>query len=133
MFCSKCGSENNEDAQFCAKCGNALIETDNIPKPVYRAREENMCFGSSGGTFPALVIGVIIIIVGTASFFGQSIGTIMGTWGENFGQIMGRWGMNVGRFFAEWGTNWGSRLGASISILIGLLIIYYILNSQGRR
>ena len=121
-----------EDAQFCAKCGSSLDRTEQNQRPVYRTRDD-MCFGFSGGTFPALIIGVIIIIVGAASFFGQSIGIIMGTWGENFGQSMGRLGMNIGRFFAEWGTTWGSRIGASLSILIGLVIIYYILNSQGRR
>ncbi len=132
MFCPKCGSENIEDAQFCVKCGSSLDRTEQIQRPVHRTRDD-LCFGSSVGTFPALMIGVIIIIVGAASFFGQSVGIILGTWGENFGQSMGRFGVNIGRFFAEWGTTWGSRIGASISILIGLVIIYYILNSQGRR
>lgn len=30
MKCSKCGSENNEDARFCTFCGNDLgVETQN--------------------------------------------------------------------------------------------------------
>lgn len=27
MFCSKCGTENIEDAVFCSKCGNNLKST----------------------------------------------------------------------------------------------------------
>ena len=27
MFCQKCGSENNNDAKFCLRCGNQFNET----------------------------------------------------------------------------------------------------------
>jgi hypothetical protein len=92
-----------------------------------------MCFGLSGGALPGLVIGAIIIIVGVTSVFGRDFGEMMGTWGESFGEGMGNWGEGVGRFFAEWGTSWGGKIGASISIIIGLAIVYYAVYGQGRR
>ena len=81
-----------------------------------------MCFGPSGGALPGLVIGAIIIIVGVASVFGR-----------NFGEGMGRWGEGVGRFFADWGMGWGSQIGASFSIIIGLAIVLYIMYGRDRQ
>jgi hypothetical protein len=92
-----------------------------------------MCFGPSSGALPGLVIGAIIIIVGVASVFGGSFGMMMGTWGEGFGEGMGRWGEGVGRFFADWGTNFGSMIGASIMIVVGLAIVFYVLYEQNWR
>jgi hypothetical protein len=74
---------------------------------------------------PGMVIGIIIIIVGVTSFLGQNLGELIGRWGEVFGEGMGRWGENVGRFFADWGMTWGSKIGASFSIIIGLVILYF--------
>ena len=58
---------------------------------------------------------------------------MMGTWGENFGEGMGRWGEGVGMFFADWGMGWGGKIGASLSIIIGLAILYYFVYGQGKR
>jgi hypothetical protein len=133
MICPKCGSENPDDARFCASCGVALDESGYVRRPVSRDRADQMCFGASGGALPGLIIGAIIIIIGAFSLFGEDFGMMMGRWGETFGEGMGRWGADVGRFFAEWGTSWGSRIGASISIIIGLVIVYSVMYGQGRR
>ncbi|MBC8224591.1 zinc ribbon domain-containing protein [Candidatus Bathyarchaeota archaeon] len=133
MNCPKCGSENPDDARFCAGCGAALDGADDARRPVSWDRSDQMCFGPSGGTLPALVIGAIIIIVGVTSVFGRDFGEMMGAWGESFGEGMGEWGIGVGRFFAEWGTGWGSNIGAYISIVIGLAIVYYVMYGRGRR
>jgi hypothetical protein len=133
MVCPKCGAENHDDAMFCSSCGAALDEAGDAIRPVSRDRSDQMCFGSSNGMFPGMMIGIIIIIVGVTSFFGQNFGDMMGRWGEGFGEGMGRWGENVGRFFAEWGTSWGSKIGASFSIIIGLAILYFVLADRGRR
>jgi hypothetical protein len=82
---------------------------------------------------PGLVIGVIIIIVGVASVFGGNFGEMMEMWGEGFGEGMGRWGEGVGRFFADWGMGWGSKIGASFSIILGLAILYFIMYGRDRR
>ena len=133
MICPKCGSENLDDARFCASCGAALDGTGDVRRPVSRDRVDPMCFGLSGGALPGLVIGAIIIIVGVTSVFGRNFGEMMGTWGENFGEGMGRWGEGVGRFFADWGMGWGGKIGASFSIIIGLAIVYYFVYGRGRR
>jgi hypothetical protein len=144
MICPGCGSENLDDARFCTVCGAALDGTGDVRRPVSGGRAEPDCFGLFGGAFPGLVIGAIIIIVGVTYTFGQDFGQIIGAWGGSFGEAMGRWGGSfgesvgswgegVGRFFAEWGTSWGSRIGASIAIIVGLAILYYALYGQGRR
>ena len=133
MICPKCGSENIDDASFCAGCGAALDKASDVPRAGSRDRPDEMCFGLSGGALPGLVIGAIIIIVGVTSVFGGNFGEMMGSWGENFGEGMGRWGEGIGRFFADWGAGWGSTLGASMLIILGLAIVLYVLYGQGRR
>ena len=133
MICPKCGSENPDDASFCTGCGSALDGVGDIRRPVSGGRAEPDCFGLSGGALPGLVIGAIIIIVGVTSAFGRDFGEMMGAWGESFGEGMGRWGEGVGRFFADWGTSWGSKIGASVAIIIGLAIVYYAMYERGRR
>jgi hypothetical protein len=133
MNCPKCGSENLDDAKFCSSCGAALDGTGDIRRSFSRESDDQMCFGPSGGAFPGLVIGVVIIIVGVVSVFGGNFGMMMGRWGENFGESMGRWGEGVGRFFADWGMSWASRFGASIMIIVGLAIVYFVTVGRGRR
>ena len=132
-FCQKCGKEYEEGARSCPSCGAALDGAGDVRRPVSRDRVDQMCFGLSGGAIPGLVIGAIIIIVGVTSIFGGGFGEMMGTWGEGFGEGMGNWGEGVGRFFAEWGAGWGGTIGASISIIIGLAIVYYFVYGRGRR
>jgi hypothetical protein len=144
MICPKCGSENPDDARFCTGCGAALDHVSEVRRTGYGGRAEPDCFGPSGGALPGLLIGAIIIIIGVTYAFGGDFGQMVGSWGGSFGEAMGRWGESfgesvgswgegVGRFFAEWGTTWGSKIGASIAIIIGLAIVYYALYGQGRR
>lgn len=127
-ICPKCGSENLDNASFCSVCGAALDEAGDVRRRVPRDHGDQMCFGPSGGALPGLVIGAIIIIVGVASVFGGNFGVMMGMWGEG----RGRWGEGVGRFFADWGTGWGSKIGASFSIILGLAILYFIMYGRDR-
>jgi hypothetical protein len=79
--------------------------------------------GFSRGMIPALIIGGFIIIIGVTYSFGMDFGQMVGGWGENFGESMGRWGENFGEYFSDWGSNFGSSIGASVLVLIGLIII----------
>ncbi len=133
MICPNCGSDNLDDASFCSSCGAALDGTGDARRPVSKDRGDQMCFGPSGGAFPGLVIGAIIIIVGVTSVFGRNFGEMMGMWGEGFGEGIGRWGEGVGRFFADWGMGWGGTIGASFSIIFGLAIVFYVMSGRGRR
>lgn len=62
MFCTACGHHNNEDANYCAKCGAYLVaeqHTENIPMPlpgVGRDPDASVPVEPSGGQGAALVI-----------------------------------------------------------------------------
>ena len=95
---------------------------------------EPLFFGYSRSVFPSLILGFLVIMFGlTYSFardFGQTVGgwgenfgDTMGTWGENFGEVMSAWGEDVGRTFSDWGMGFGRYFGASILIIIGILIV----------
>ena len=66
VYCTKCGTKNEEDAAVCVKCGAPLAAY-----PTYRRagrRPEEECFGlPHGGTIVGLVIGIIIILIGITS------------------------------------------------------------------
>jgi ribosomal protein L40E len=63
VYCTKCGTKNEEDAVVCVKCGASLVT-----RPAWRRerkRPETECFGlPHGGAIVGLIIGVIIILVG---------------------------------------------------------------------
>ena len=59
----------------------------------------------------------------TVGGWAENFGDTMGTWGENFGESVGAWGENVGRTFSEWGMSFGRYFGASMLIIIGILIV----------
>jgi hypothetical protein len=143
MFCWKCGSENDDEAAFCAKCGASLDGSTEGPEGLYERRPPSV-YRPSSSALPGLVIGAVVIFIGITLSLGRDIGQIVGTWGSNFGQFMGNWGSSfgeymgswgesMGRFFAEWGTTVGVRLGAMIAIIIGLAIIASTLSAQNRR
>ena len=66
VYCTKCGTKNEEDATVCVKCGASLVT-----RPAWRRerrrreKEEEECFGlPHGGAIVGVIIGIIIIIVG---------------------------------------------------------------------
>jgi len=63
VYCTKCGTKNEEDAAVCIKCGAPLVTQP--PWRRARRRTEEECFGlPHGGAIVGLVIGIIIIIAG---------------------------------------------------------------------
>jgi len=66
VYCTKCGTKNEEDAVVCVKCGESLVGYQ--PSRRARPRPEEECFGlPHGGAIAGLVIGIIIILVGLSS------------------------------------------------------------------
>ena len=67
VYCTKCGTKNEEDAEVCTKCkeplvGRPLIRSERRPK-------EKECFGlPHGGSIIGLVIGFLIILIGASHF-----------------------------------------------------------------
>jgi uncharacterized membrane protein YvbJ len=84
VYCTKCGTKNEESAEFCAKCGAKLnvSREKNLEKRIgegaeefgkraeewgksFGKRAEDECFGlPHGGTIFGLILGIIIISVG---------------------------------------------------------------------
>ena len=68
VYCSKCGTQNTENAITCSNCGAPLYTVgqkyQGSEREHYR-RVEGECFGlPNGGKIAGLVFGIIIILVG---------------------------------------------------------------------
>jgi ribosomal protein L40E len=65
VYCTKCGTRNEDTAEFCMKCG-ASLQTGTVKSQRYeRRRAEGECFGlPHGGAIAAIVIGVLILLGG---------------------------------------------------------------------
>ena len=90
VFCSECGTKNEDSVEICVKCGSKLkVSTEkSLEKRIeegaeefgkraeawgedFGKRTEQECFGfPHGGTIFGLVIGIIIILVGVTSLAG---------------------------------------------------------------
>ena len=70
--CHNCGAENEEDDEYCSKCGEPLKEGgEKRYRPEHRQRQRDECFGLPGGNIIVpLIIGVILILAGLSSIFG---------------------------------------------------------------
>ncbi|HUK84971.1 MAG TPA: zinc-ribbon domain-containing protein [Candidatus Acidoferrum sp.] len=76
VYCPKCGTLNDDSAEFCVKCGAALRTGTYESRRYERRRAENECFGlPNGGAIVGLVIGIIVILYGVL-FLAQQEGWI---------------------------------------------------------
>jgi uncharacterized membrane protein YvbJ len=65
VYCPKCGTQNEDTAEFCIKCGANLQTGTYASRLRERRRAERECFGlPHGGAIAGLVIGVIILLWG---------------------------------------------------------------------
>ena len=90
VYCTRCGTKNEEDAKHCTKCG-ANLEVSLEERFERRAEEwgeqfgrraEEECFGlPHGGVIAGIIFGVIILVFGFAWLTGIDI------W-ENIGPFM---------------------------------------------
>jgi uncharacterized membrane protein YvbJ len=76
VYCPKCGTKNEDTADFCVKCG-ASLKTGTVSSRRYeRRRAQQECFGlPHGGAIAGMVIGAIILIWGFLMVL-QQTGTI---------------------------------------------------------
>lgn len=88
VYCTKCGTKNEDDANVCEKCGAPL----QISRPEKRYRSDSECFGPSerrhmedecfglphGGAIVGIIFGIIIVIIGLAIFSGLEIWDYLG-------------------------------------------------------
>lgn len=80
MYCSKCGTLNPDEADFCSKCGNNLKSQAPPEKGTVSSRG---LLGTEKDVILQRIVGVIIdyIVMGLISFFilGASIGPALAT------------------------------------------------------
>lgn len=86
VYCPKCGTQNEDEAKFCAKCGATLYPEKVEKRGEYTCfgprgrRPEEECFGLPyGGAIVAIIFGALIIILGLSIVFQQDIGRWVGT------------------------------------------------------
>jgi uncharacterized membrane protein YvbJ len=66
VYCTKCGTENEENAETCKNCGASLSPTAYR----YRRRDwdpEDACFGGRNRTMWPIIIGAFLILLGLSS------------------------------------------------------------------
>jgi uncharacterized membrane protein YvbJ len=94
VYCTKCGTKNEEDVEYCIKCG-ASLWVSREKRLERRAKEwgeefgrraeewgeefgrraERECFGlPHGGAIVGLIIGMIVLLVGFSWLAGIDIG-----------------------------------------------------------
>jgi uncharacterized membrane protein YvbJ len=72
VYCSKCGTKNEDTATYCVKCGMSLQTGTRESRRIERRRAEGECFGlPHGGAIAGIVIGALILIWGLLSIAQQ--------------------------------------------------------------
>ena len=65
VYCPKCGTQNEDTAEYCVKCGANLQTGTNASRRYERGKMERECFGlPHGGAIVGLAIGVIVLLWG---------------------------------------------------------------------
>lgn len=74
-YCDKCGSKNEEDAEYCSKCGAPFKDGDERRRYRHdRHHQREECFGlPHGGLIVGVIVGVFLIIFGLSSIYGFSV------------------------------------------------------------
>jgi uncharacterized membrane protein YvbJ len=65
VYCSKCGKKNEEDAEFCSKCGTSLTRTKkNIEKDWENRCEDECAGGKQGSRGWGIFWGIVVVCIG---------------------------------------------------------------------
>jgi uncharacterized membrane protein YvbJ len=65
VYCQKCGTKNEDNADFCAKCGANLQTGTQVSHRRERRKAEQDCFGlPNGGAIAGIILGILILIWG---------------------------------------------------------------------
>ena len=63
VYCQKCGTQNDDDAEFCKKCGNSLTSTVKAPKKRNDQCDEECAVGERS-PWSKFFWGIILILFG---------------------------------------------------------------------
>ena len=91
VYCTKCGTKNEDGTEFCVKCGARLsLKTVEYAK-TEQYRRNGGCFGSRergtrdecfglphGGAIVGVIFGILLIIAGLSIYFKIDLGDIEG-------------------------------------------------------
>ena len=88
VYCTKCGTKNEEDATLCVKCKEPMSSYQTVSRE--RRQKESECFGRQqkesecfglpyGGAIVGLVIGLIIVLWGVTSVLDINFGSYLWT------------------------------------------------------
>jgi uncharacterized membrane protein YvbJ len=70
VYCSKCGTKNEDDRKTCVGCGAELYPEVGRKGGYMERKVEEECFGlPHGGAIAAIIIGLIIVISGLSWLF----------------------------------------------------------------
>lgn len=107
-YCPKCGKKNDDDAEYCSKCGATLKSVKDSHEKEWDNRCEEECQGGKGG--PPIFWGIIIILVGLWIIFEFVLKRIEGvpTWVLEF-PFWGIFALIIGIFIILWGVRVLSR------------------------
>ena len=75
-YCQKCGIKNEDDAEYCKKCGASLSGLKKSQEKEWDKKCEDECSGGSRGW--AIFWGVIIILVGLFIIFEMVFKNMLG-------------------------------------------------------
>ena len=76
VYCTKCGTKNDENVELCSNCGEPLKTTRAVRRE--RRRKEDECFGlPNGSSIFGAVIGLIIILWGVSSVLDIDFGNYL--------------------------------------------------------
>ena len=64
VYCSKCGKKNEDDAEFCAKCGASLTDSVKDRKKEHDDRCEEECAVGKHSPFAKFFWGAIVVLIG---------------------------------------------------------------------
>jgi len=71
VYCSKCGKKNEDEAEYCSKCGASLTGTKKETEKEWDKRCEEDCAGGKHGA--PYFWGIIVILFGLWIIFGLVI------------------------------------------------------------
>jgi uncharacterized membrane protein YvbJ len=73
VYCPKCGTQNDDSADFCVKCGASLQTGTVSSRRRERRKAEQECFGlPHGGAIAGIVLGAIILLWGVSMLLQQT-------------------------------------------------------------
>ena len=73
VYCPKCGTQNDDTAEFCTKCGASLQTKTDSYRRRERRKAEQECFGlPHGGAIAGIVLGAIVLLWGISMLLQQT-------------------------------------------------------------